>query len=88
MPPSDLLDGSKEPIYDQIRAILGEHFENYCFIVMNEKGEVYYDYNHLPAGRMLINEMHEEVKIGNEAFDFSWDDIDDDDDPEEGAFNG
>lgn len=82
MPPSDLLDGSKEPIYSQLRAILGEHFENYCFIVMNEKGEVYYDYNHLPAGRMLINEMHEEVKVnGSVDFEIDWDD----DNTEEGG---
>ena len=41
--PKSIMDSSYDPIYDQIRGILGEHFENYCFIVMNEKGEVYYD---------------------------------------------
>ena len=41
-----LIDESYDPIYDQIRGILGEHFENYCFIVMDEKGELFYDYNH------------------------------------------
>ena len=49
-----LEDDSYEPIYDQIRGILGEHFENYCFIVMDEQGELFFDYNHLPAGRMLL----------------------------------
>lgn len=84
--PSELLDGSKEPIYSQLRAILGEHFENYTFIVMNEKGEVYYDYNHLPAGRMLINEMHEEVKVnGSMDFEIDWDD---DNTEEGGAIDG
>ena len=38
-----LTDESYDPIYDQVRGILGEHFENYCFIVMNEQGELFYD---------------------------------------------
>ena len=53
-----LIDESYDPIYGQVRGILGEHFENYCFIVMDEKGELFYDYNHLPAGRMPVSYTH------------------------------
>ena len=74
-------DGSYEPIYDQIRGILGEHFENYCFIVMDEQGELFYDYNHLPAGRMLLREMQEE--ISEENLEIQWEFEDDSDDQEE-----
>jgi sulfur relay (sulfurtransferase) DsrC/TusE family protein len=70
-------DGSYEPIYDQIRGILGEHFENYCFIVMDEQGELFYDYNHLPAGRMLLREMQEE--ISDENIEIQWEFEDDSD---------
>ena len=61
--PSSVLSNEYDPIYDQVRGILGEHFEHFCFIVMNDKGEVYFDYDHLPSGRMLINEMHQEVRM-------------------------
>lgn len=74
-------DDSYEPIYDQIRGILGEHFENYCFIVMDEQGELFYDYNHLPAGRMLIREMQEE--ISEENIEIQWEFEDDSDNSEE-----
>ncbi len=74
-------DGSYEPIYDQIRGILGEHFENYCFIVMDEQGELFYDYNHLPAGRMLLHEMQKE--LSNSDISFEWEFEDDSDSPEE-----
>jgi hypothetical protein len=73
-----VLDNSYEPIYDQVRGILGEHFDHFCFIVMNEKGEVYFDYDHLPSGRMLINEMHQEVKADSPDIDWDFDEGDDD----------
>ena len=74
-------DDSYEPIYDQIRGILGEHFENYCFIVMDEQGELFFDYNHLPAGRMLLREMQEE--ISEENIEIEWEFEDDSDNQEE-----
>ena len=74
-------DNSYEPIYDQIRGILGEHFENYCFIVMDDKGELFFDYNHLPAGRMLLREMEEE--ISEENIEIEWEFESDQDDEEE-----
>mgnify|MGYP003656781813 FL=1 len=76
-----LEDDSYEPIYDQIRGILGEHFENYCFIVMDNKGELFFDYNHLPAGRMLLREMEEE--ISEENMEIEWEFESDQDDEEE-----
>ena len=77
-----LIDESYDPIYDQIRGILGEHFENYCFIVMDDQGELFYDYNHLPAGRMLLREM--QLEISDDNIEIEWefggdlDELDDD----------
>jgi len=70
--PRSVLSNDYDPIYDQVRGILGEHFEHFCFIVMNDKGEVYFDYDHLPSGRMLINEMHQEVRM--DTVDVDWED--------------
>ena len=80
--PRSILDDSYDPIYDQISGILGEHFEHWCFIVMNEEGEVYFDYDHLPSGRMLISEMHQEVKLDDRSLDIDWgeDDREEDED--------
>jgi len=77
--PRSILDESYEPIYDQVRGILGEHFEHWCFIVMDEQGEVFFDYDHLPSGRMLINEMYQEVRTDDNDLDIDWD-IDEDTD--------
>ena len=79
--PRSVLDDSYDPIYDQVRGILGEHFENYCFIVMNSEGEIFFDYNHLPAGKMLINEMQYEIREDN--LDIEWEFGVDPDDLEE-----
>ena len=78
-----LIDESYDPIYDQVRGILGEHFENYCFIVMDERGEIFYDYNHLPAGRMLLREM--QLEIGADNIEIEWDFENDLDDSEDDA---
>ncbi len=78
-----LIDESYDPIYDQVRGILGEHFENYCFIVMDERGEIFYDYNHLPAGRMLLREM--QLEIGDDNIEIEWDFENDFDDSEDDA---
>ena len=79
--PRSIMDSSYDPIYDQIRGILGEHFENYCFIVMDEQGELFFDYNHLPAGRMLLNEMQQEISEDN--IEIEWEFEDDSDSSEE-----
>ena len=79
--PRSIMDSSYDPIYDQIRGILGEHFENYCFIVMDEQGELFFDYNHLPAGRMLLNEMQQEISEDN--IEIEWEFEDDSDNLEE-----
>ena len=80
-----LIDESYDPIYNQIRGILGEHFENYCFIVMDERGELFYDYNHLPAGRMLLREM--QLEISDDNIEIEWEFGSDPDESEDDAMD-
>ena len=75
--PRSITDPSYDPIYDQVRGILGEHFDNYCFVVMDESGDIFYDYNHLPAGKMLLEEARREINAHN--IEIEWID----EDPEE-----
>jgi len=81
--PKSITDSSYDPIYDQIRGILGEHFENYCFIVMDEQGELFFDYNHLPAGRMLLHEMQQEISEDNIEIEWEFEDDSDNSGEEE-----
>ena len=85
--PRSILDDSYDPIYDQVSGILGEHFEHWCFIVMDEQGEVFFDYDHLPSGRMLINEMYQEVRMDDNDLDIDWDFGEGEDEDEDGTVN-
>ena len=71
-----ILDSEYDPIYDQVKGILGEHFINYCFIVMDEGGDLYYDYTNMRIAKMLIKETAEEINASYEYEDIEidWDD--------------
>ncbi len=78
-----MIDEEHENIYADIRATLGEHFPNFCFIVMDDSGDFYYDYTNAPIGKMLISEMKEDMESGGLEDDWTWDydaeDVSDDD---------
>lgn len=63
-------DEAYEELYGEVRCLLGEFFPNFCFIVMDEDGTLYYDYTNLPVGRMLIREVRDEI----ESDDFNEED--------------
>ena len=52
-----------EEIYDQVRAILAEHFPNFLFAVMDDDGELFYDYTNLPIGKMLMREINDDLEV-------------------------
>ena len=58
-----VIDEHNEEIYEQVRAILSEHFQNFLFCVMDEEGNIYYDYTNVPIGKMLIREIKEEMEV-------------------------
>ena len=67
-----------EDIHERVRAILAEHFPNYMFIVMNDAGDLYYDFTNLPIGKMLMREVRDELNVDD--FDFEW--VEEDEDEE------
>ena len=71
-------------IYDQIRGILGEHFHNFCFIVMDEEGELFYDYTNYRIGKMLMKESLEDLNSEIGDIELVWD-IEEDDEPDTDA---
>lgn len=71
-----IADEHNEEIYEQVRAILAEHFPNFIFCVMDDDGDVYYDYTNLPVGKMLIREMQEEMDAEEVCIDWDFDEED------------
>ena len=71
-----IADEHNEEIYEQVRAILAEHFPNFIFCVMDDDGDVYYDYTNLPIGKMLMREMQEEMNGEDISIDWEFDEED------------
>lgn len=71
-----------DDLFDRVRGNLGEHFSNYMFIVMDDDGDLYYDYSNFRVGRMLIKETKEDMDGNPDMLDIIWDDaeVDDEDD--------
>ena len=71
-----------DELFDRVRGNLGEHFSNYMFIVMDDDGDLYYDYSNFRVGRMLIKETKEDMDGNPDMLDIIWDDaeIDDEED--------
>ena len=67
-----------DELFDRIRGNLGEHFSNYMFIVMDEDGDLFYDYTNFRVGKMLVDETQKDME--GEVIDIWWDD---DEDPDE-----
>lgn len=80
--PRSIVDESYDPIYERIRGILGEHFQHYCFVVMDDTGEIFFDYDHLPAGKMLLSEATEDINLDSSESDYDWEYEDTDEDGE------
>jgi len=68
-----------EDVYEQLKAIMSEHFEQYMFIVMDEDGDLYYDYNNVRVGRMLLKETSSEMQAEVEDLEVVWFDEEEED---------
>jgi|TARA_R110002153_G_scaffold115423_1_gene258609 hypothetical protein len=68
-------------VYDQIRGILGEHFHNFCFIVMDDDGDLFYDYTNYRVGKMLMTEAIED--LNSEVDELDWEELVDEDEYED-----
>ena len=73
-----MIDSDYDDLFDRIRANLGEHFSNYMFIVMDDDGDLFYDYSNPRVGRMLVNET--KADMNSEPLDIIWEDFDTEED--------
>ena len=69
-----MIDEDYDDLFDKIRGNLGEHFSNYMFIVMDDDGDLFYDYSNNKVGRMLIYEANKDMQ--STSVDILWVDED------------
>ena len=72
-----------DELFDRIRGNLGEHFSNYMFIVMDDDGDLFYDYTNFRVGKMLVDETKNDME--GEVIDIWWDEEDEDPDEVDGT---
>jgi len=66
------IDSDYDDLFDRVRGNLGEHFSNYMFIVMDDDGDLFYDYPNHRVGRMLLKETKEDMD--GDILDIIWED--------------
>tara|TARA_R100000805_G_C3499681_1_gene30290 strand:+ start:147 stop:374 length:228 start_codon:yes stop_codon:yes gene_type:complete len=71
---NSVLDSEFNPILEQVKATLGEHYINYYFIVMDENGDTYHDFTNIPIAKMLVQEGADQINQTYKAIDIEWED--------------
>ncbi len=64
------INSDYDELFDRVRGNLGEHFSNYMFIVMDDDGDLFYDYPNHRVGRMLLKETKEDME--GDVLDIIW----------------
>ena len=67
-----MIDSDYDELFDRIRGNLGEHFGNYMFIVMDEDGDLFYDYTNYRVGRMLVKETQIDMDQEIDSLEILW----------------
>tara|TARA_B100001769_G_C22095482_1_gene590977 strand:- start:1077 stop:1310 length:234 start_codon:yes stop_codon:yes gene_type:complete len=76
-----MIDSDFDDLFDRVRGNLGEHFSNYMFIVMDDDGDLFYDYSNCRVGRMLVRETA--ADMASKPIEIIWDKISEDEDEDE-----
>lgn len=74
---------SCEDAVEQVKGILGEHFQNYTIIVQHDCGDLQYEMNNQLVGKALMRETLDILKQeqkweDSEDVEVVWDDEEDD----------
>tara|TARA_R110000787_G_C13368002_1_gene440594 strand:- start:58 stop:303 length:246 start_codon:yes stop_codon:yes gene_type:complete len=75
------IDSQYDDLVNKIRANLGEHFSNYMFIILDDDGDLYYDYTNERVGRMLLNETA--VDMTSDPMGITWEEVEMEEEDEE-----
>jgi len=73
-----------DDVLEKINAILAEHSMNYAFAIIDENGDLCYDYSNWRVGKMLfadsLIDMSQEMMMMDNAI---WSNVEDDDEDED-----
>ena len=76
------MEEDDDPV-DKLKAFMAEHSMNYAFAILDEDGDLRYDYSNWRVGKMLfadsLIDMTQEM-IMDETI--AWDEVEEDDDDE------
>ena len=79
-----MIDSDYDELFDRIRGNLGEHFGNYMFIVMDEDGDLFYDYTNYRVGRMLVKETQIDMDQDMDSIEILWESEEEEEAEEDG----
>jgi hypothetical protein len=79
-----MIDSDYDDLFDRVRGNLGEHFTNYMFIVMDDDGDLFYDYTNYRVGRMLVKETQLDMDQEIDSVEIVWDTEEEEESEEDG----
>ena len=69
---------AEQEAFKRIKSVLGEHFDNFAFVVLDEDGEVFYSFKNQIVGKALLAEACREIEDEAELeTTYLWEDDDD-----------
>jgi len=68
--------------FNHVRRMLADISPNFCFIVLDEDGDLFYDYTNYRVGKMLMTEAIED--LNSEVDELDWEELVDEDEYEDG----
>ena len=69
---------AEQEAFKRIKSMLGEHFDNFAFVVLDEEGEVFYSFKNQIVGKALFAEASREIEDEAELeTSYLWEDDDD-----------
>jgi hypothetical protein len=69
-----------DEVLERINSIMAEHCINYAFAIIDEEGDLRYDYSNWRIGRMLFSDSLADMTQESIMSDIIWDDLEEDDD--------
>jgi hypothetical protein len=63
-----------DEVLEKIKAIMAEHSMNYAFSIIDEEGDLRYDYSNWRVGRMLFTDSLIDMNTEIAMEGFNWDD--------------
>jgi hypothetical protein len=68
----------QEEFVEKVRGVIGEHFHCFAFAVLDDEGNLHYEYTNPHIGRMLFADSLEDMHTETGIEEWVWEEEDDD----------